>query len=239
MASGIRRKSAPSRLVISDVHSDSPCQECILCKSKQHVNTHPLKWKDQSLFTYLRDIEPEMFIVATACICRNCKADLANGKKDPAHYHPRWTARTLCDTPCEVPNCEDPACRSTKLGTRELLSDLFNCQPQNMGEVKLCSKIADLLPDNLQKTVGLINPFRKLTGNKTQAHDLLKFHEIGTAMFENRVEAYILKTPSVKPPMKMKRLQTFSSSQKRKNKKVASLEREVKQMQKCMRKKIA
>ena len=137
MASGIRRKSAPSRLVISDVHSDSPCQECILCKSKQHVYTHPLKWKDQSLFTYLRDIEPEMFIDATACICRNCKADLANGKKDPAHYHPRWTARTPRDTPCEVPNCEDPACRSTKLGTRELL---INCQPQNMGEVKLCSK---------------------------------------------------------------------------------------------------
>ena len=88
MASGIRRKSAPSRLVISDVHSDSPCQECILCKSKQHVYTHPLKWKDQSLFTYLRDIEPEMFIDATACICRNCKADLANGKKRPCPLPP-------------------------------------------------------------------------------------------------------------------------------------------------------
>ena len=62
-------------------------------------------------------------------------------------------------------------------------------------------KIADLLPDNLTKNRGLINPFRKLTANKTQAHDLLKFHEIGTAMFENRVEAYILKTPSVKAPM--------------------------------------
>ena len=130
MASGIRRKSAPSRLVISDVHSDSPCQECILCKSKQHVYTHPLKWKDQSLFTYLRDIEPEMSIDATACICRNCKADLANGKKDPAHYHPWWTARTPCDTPCEVPNYEDPACRSTKQGPGSYLSTSLTANPK-------------------------------------------------------------------------------------------------------------
>ena len=142
MAFGIRRKSAPSRLVISDVHSDSPCQECILCKNK-HVYTHPLKWKNQSLFTYLRDIEPEMFIDATACICRNCKADLANGKKTlpiTTHggqlglrvtHHVRYL---IVKTP------PPPPCRSTKLGTRELLSDLFNCQPQNMGEVKLCNK---------------------------------------------------------------------------------------------------
>ena len=63
------------------------------------------------------------------------------GKKTlPITTHGGQLGLCTCDTPCEVPNCEDPTCRSTKLGIRELLSDLFNCQPQNMGEVKLCSK---------------------------------------------------------------------------------------------------
>lgn len=141
MASGTtRRNSAPSRLVFSDVHSGSPCKECFLCKEKQPVYTHAMKWKDQSLLTYLRDIEPEMSIDARTCICRNCRLDLANGQRDSANYHPRWAPKTQCDDTCEVPNCEDPACRSTKLGTKELLRDLFNCQPKNEVETKLCSK---------------------------------------------------------------------------------------------------
>ena len=58
-------------------------------------------------------------------------------------------------------------------------------------------------------------------------------------MFEIRIKAYILKTPSVKVPQRRKRLQTFGTKSKATKQKVNSLKQEMKRIQKCMRRKIA
>ena len=123
MASGTRRKSAstPSRLVFSDVHIGTPCSECFLRKENQAVYTHPAKWKNQAMLAFVQAIEPD--IKAEACICRNCRDNIAGGYKDPLNYHPRWLRQSrIASMLCEVPHCDALACRTTKLGTRELLS---------------------------------------------------------------------------------------------------------------------
>ena len=140
MASGTRTKSksAPSRLVLSDVHVDHPCKECYLCKEKHVVYTHPMKWKNQSLVAFVRDVEPS--VGTNSCICRTCRADIASGQRDPDNYHPRWSQLSqLTHKLCEVPGCVTHACRSTKLGDRELLSDILNCTAATTsGQTNLC-----------------------------------------------------------------------------------------------------
>ena len=96
-----------------------------------------------------------------------------------------------------------------------------------------------LLSLEITQNRGLVNPFRNLKANDAQKHDLLNFHQIGTEMFETRIKAYILKTPSVKVPQRRKWLQTFATKAKVNKQKVNSLKQEMKQIQKCMRRKIA
>lgn len=57
-----------------------------------------------------------------------------------------------------------------------------------------------LLPLEITGDRGLVNPFRGFVANDAQRHDLLNFLQIGTEMFEIRIKAYVLKTPSVKVP---------------------------------------
>ena len=96
-----------------------------------------------------------------------------------------------------------------------------------------------LLPLEITGNRGLVNPFRGFVANDAQRHDLLNFRQIGTEMFEIRIKAYILKTPSVKVPQRRKRLQTFGTKSKATKQKVNSLKQEMKRIQKCMRRKIA
>ena len=107
----------------------------------------------------------------------------------------------------------------------------------------IMEKLADgvLLPHftSEMENRGLVNPFRGRTANDTQKHDLLNFHLLGTEHFETRVMAYVLKTPSVVVPLRRKKLHTFTTSTKTTKRKVMSLQQEMKQVQKCMRRKIA
>ena len=43
-----------------------------------------------------------------------------------------------------------------------------------------------LLPVMTQNC-GLVNPFRKFTGNEAQRHDLFNFHQIGQKSFQDRI----------------------------------------------------
>ena len=56
-----------------------------------------------------------------------------------------------------------------------------------------------------------------------QEHDLLNFRDIGQKEFENRVQYYHRKNPSVQPPRKCKHLLTFSE-RKTSSKKVSDVE---------------
>ena len=67
----------------------------------------------------------------------------------------------------------------------------------------------------------------------------INFRAVGTDQFTTRVKAYVLKTPSVKVPMKRRRLLTFGYKRKPTRKKIASLQLEMKRVQKCMWRKIS
>ena len=72
-----------------------------------------------------------------------------------------------------------------------------------------------LLPHSVDSNRGLINTFRGLEATAAQSHDLLNFHNIGKDMFELRIKAYILKSPSVKVPQRRKRLQTLATRKRK------------------------
>ena len=96
-----------------------------------------------------------------------------------------------------------------------------------------------LFPHTINLNRGLVNPFRGITANAAQSHDLLNFSKIGRENFELRIKAYILKTPSVKVPQRRKKLQTFTTSKKGSKRQVNAAQQELKRIQKCMRRKIA
>ena len=85
---GHRASSVPSRLVFSNVHKGRPCTNCLLCKDKQPQYTHPIKWKNQALLTFLKTLEPELNIAPDACICRNCRDSISSGQRNPDSYNP-------------------------------------------------------------------------------------------------------------------------------------------------------
>ena len=66
----------------------------------------------------------------------------------------------------------------------------------------------------------------------------MNFREIGQSEFERRVEYYILRNPSVKPPKRRKRWLTFTERKSR-QKKVSEIERERKIQIECWKKRVA
>ena len=133
-------KRTSSRQVFSDVHKSRPCTSCTLCKERSIQCTHPVKWKDGNLLKFLQSIEPDLNILPDACICRNCRDSLSSGEKN---RNPRWSRVAPNTKPCEVSGCFEPACRCTKLATKEEISQHLQCPPldnlENM-ETNLCDK---------------------------------------------------------------------------------------------------
>ena len=63
---------------------------------------------------------------------------------------------------------------------------------------------------NTKFNSGLRHPFNKKDLSSDQIHDLMHFRHIGQTEFERRVQYFILRTPSVKTPKRLKRLLTFT-----------------------------
>ena len=68
-----------------------------------------------------------------------------------------------------------------------------------------------------------------------QEHDLVNFRDIGQEEFENRVNYYTLKNPSVQAPRTRKHLLTFSE-RKTTSKKVSDVEKERRLQLECWKK---
>ena len=98
-------KKSSFQEVYSDVHKSRPCTSCTLCKEKSIKYTHPVKSKDENLLKFLQSIEPDLNILPDACICRNCRDSLSNGRKKPNNYKPRWSRVAPIIKPCEVCPC--------------------------------------------------------------------------------------------------------------------------------------
>ena len=133
-------KKSSFQEVYSDVHKSRPCTSCTLCKEKSIKYTHPVKWKDENLLKFLQSIEPDLNILPDACICRNCRDSLSNGRKKPNNYKPRWSRVAPIIKPCEVSGCIEPACRCTKLATKEEITQHLQCPLDNLEnfETNLC-----------------------------------------------------------------------------------------------------
>ena len=87
--------------MLSMVHPGRPCLHCTLCKEKYPVYTHPIKWKNEHLYTLLRELEPNISIQPESCMCRNCRDDLLDiqhaGPTSKGARPPRWA---LQDSAC-------------------------------------------------------------------------------------------------------------------------------------------
>lgn len=123
MESGTRRRSQ-TRLVFSEVHESS---NCTLCKETYVQYTHPIKWKNQELLTFLKSTEPDLTIHPDSCICRNCSDSLQKVQKDPQNFCPRWRKERSIHTKCEVASCSEPVSKSTQLASREEVSRYLEC----------------------------------------------------------------------------------------------------------------
>ena len=80
--------------------------------------------------------------------------------------------------------------------------------------------------------------FKKKELSPDQIHDLVNFREIGQAEFERRVQYFVLRTPSVKTPKRLKRLLTFTERRAR-QKKVSDIEKERRIQIECWKKRVA
>ena len=108
------------------------------------------------------------------------------------------------------------------------------------------------LESNIRKQVDKLQSSNFITGTSTglchlfktkqltpqQTHDLINFRAIGESEYNNRVEYYILRNPSVRPPKHRKRLLTFTEKIARR-KKGSEIERERKLQIECWKKRAA
>ena len=109
------------------MHENRPCTQCVLCDETRAVYTHPEKWKDRTILSFLESIEPDLSIRPDSCICRNCRDCLASGKKDPENFSPRWKKESKHNSVCDVSGCTEPTFKSTKLADRQGISMLLKC----------------------------------------------------------------------------------------------------------------
>ena len=80
--------------------------------------------------------------------------------------------------------------------------------------------------------------FNKKDLSPDQSHDLMNFRHIGQTEYERRVQYFILRTPSIKTPKRLKRLLTFTERKSRR-KKVSDIEKERKLQIECWKKRVA
>ena len=98
-------------------------------------------------------------------------------------------------------------------------------------EQKLASSQLNNTSDNILHLFST----KKLTPE--QEHDLVNFRDIGQEEFENRVNYYTLKNPSVQAPRRRKHLLTFSE-RKTTSKKVSDVEKERRLQLECWKKRV-
>ena len=84
----------------------------------------------------LQSIEPDLNILPDACICRNCRDSLSSGEKN----RNRWSRVAPNNKPCEVSGCIEPACRCTKLETKEEISQHLPLDNLENMEINLCDR---------------------------------------------------------------------------------------------------
>ena len=86
---------------------------------------------------------------------------------------------------------------------------------------------------------GLVNTFNGEVASNEQSHDLINARKMGQKDYENYVSHYILKQPSVSnAPVRRRRLLTMAPTMKKKSKKITPEEKEEREVNKCLRRRL-
>ncbi len=107
--------------------------------------------------------------------------------------------------------------------------------------VQMCTEIAthSLIPPEIESNRGLLNVFSGLRATNQQAHDLLTFRDIGKQAFQDYVNHRIIMQPSsTNAPIRRHKLLTMAPVKQTKQR-VSHKERELKQVTKCLRRRLA
>ena len=165
MATGLRTCRKAETSVLSMVHPGRPCLHCTLCKEKYPVYTHPIKWKNEHLYTLLRELEPNISIQPESCVCRNCRDDLLRiqhaGPTSKGARPPRWAQQdsdnNIAQSTCEIPDCSQLASTLTKLRPWAEICSILRIDAASGGDAhstgtKLCSEHYRMLHMELNPT---------------------------------------------------------------------------------------
>ena len=96
-----------------------------------------------------------------------------------------------------------------------------------------------LFPTSFSSNRGLVNVFSGQKATPQQMHDLLNFRQIGIEHLQQYIKFHILKHPSSNVPTRKHRLLTMAVHKYESKKRFCQRERELKQVTKCLRQRLA
>ena len=97
----------------------------------------------------------------------------------------------------------------------------------------------ELLPGSISGNRGLVNIFSGVHATPEQRHDLLNIREIGCTNLTNYITHKILKIPSTETPQRQNKLLTMAPTKVVSRRLMNQREREMKQVNKCLRQRLA
>ena len=84
--------------------------------------THSIQWQNEALHSLLaEELEPDKNIEPESCICTNCQISLIEYQSEKENFQ-RQSKRSNDTCACDIPECSEPASRSTKLIERKKLA---------------------------------------------------------------------------------------------------------------------
>jgi hypothetical protein len=172
------------------------------------------------------------------CINKNCKEFITRPSAD-------YINRTAVFIPVRaeaITNFEAEIYADKKCKPQNSVNN-FSTDPPNAKKLEenvqnQIKKLKTSFLTDQQNGTGLQHIFNPKPLTPEQSHDLLQFREIGQADYEQGVEYYTIRNPSVKPPKHRKRLLTFTERCSRR-KKVSAVEKERKLQIECWKKRVA
>ena len=157
------------------------------------------------------------------CINRDCKMSIT---KPTADYIQR-VAKFLPVHSKAIKSFEEQVYTERKdINTNQTTSLLTKHEAEKKQQMNVECQEQKLASSQLNNTYdNILHLFTTKKLTPEQQHDLVNFRDIGQEEFENRVNYYILKNPSIQAPRRRKHLLTFSE-RKTTSKKVSDVEKE-------------
>ena len=169
------------------------------------------------------------------CINRECKEFVTRPSAD-------YINRTALFLPIRAKAMKNAEKELFPERKNEIIKEITTIHSTESESKKLEGNIRSMLQklgtSTLSSGSALHHLFNPKTLSSEQIQDLLNFRDVGQKEYDLRVESYILRNPSVKPPKHRKSLLTFAERRSRK-KKGSDIEKERKIQIECWKKRVA